>query len=309
MNTLVIRSALDRAAVLLLLSLACLVVGGQAQAVELVDDRGIKVVLPQAASRIAAISAFGADAAIAFGVVPVAVSSDVYGGPPDYLGKAIQEVALVGPRHQPDLEQLSRLAPDLLISIRRYTELNAARLEKIAPMVALDLITLSDSLSATERTGEILGKPAVAARLNASFLDRVQKLRQSSPASAARSFALLTSSGETPFIYYDHFLPITLLNQFGLKNIGGKLADETKKLPLGYRISLESLLESDPDFIFVMQGDARQAYMLNPIWPYLKAVRNNAVVRVGSHWKEPAGPIAREMVVDDIMRFLSSAGS
>jgi len=77
--------------------------------------------------------------------------------PPDYLGKAIQEVALVGPRHQPDLELLSKLAPDLLISIRRYTELNAARLEDIAPMVALDLITLSDSLSATERTARFWG--------------------------------------------------------------------------------------------------------------------------------------------------------
>ena len=43
---------------------------------------------------------------------------------------------------------------------------------------------------------------------------------------------------------------------------------------------------------------------MNPIWPYLKAVRNSQVHEVPQYWKEGAGPIARERILEDIQRLL-----
>ena len=54
-----------------------------------------------------------------------------------------------------------------------------------------------------------------------------------------------------------------------------------------------------------LQSTSRQrAFTMNPIWPYLKAVRTGQVYEVPHYWKEGAGPIARERILDDIQRLL-----
>src|SRR5690606_35525260 len=151
------------------------------------------------------------------------------------------------PRHQPNLEVLSSVRPDLVIAIRRYTEKDGDQIEAIAPLLALDLITVQDSLRAVELAGQALGKPAKAAELNARFQDRVPALAERNKHNATKTVALLTSGSETPFVYYDHFLPTALLERLGLDNVGGEPPNPDSGILLGYRISLEALLELNPD--------------------------------------------------------------
>ena len=118
------------------------------------------------------------------------------------------------------LETLATLQPrpDLVIAIRRYTEKDGDQIEAIAPMLALDLITVQDSLRGVELAGQALGAPAKASALNTRFLDRVQLLADRNEPKPAETVALLTSGSETPFVYYDHFLPTGLLERLGEQN-------------------------------------------------------------------------------------------
>jgi iron complex transport system substrate-binding protein len=270
--------------------------------VTLTDDRGKTIELTRPATRPAAISTFGADVAKALGVQPVAITTFGLQGTPAYLGPDMDKVPSLGTRHQPNLERLSRIAPDLVFAIRRYTEKDGPQIEAIAPMVALDLITLQDSLDATALAGEALGRPQQAQQINEQFLARLNSLAVRSTGN--RSVAILTSGGETPFVYYDHFLTAALLERLHLDNVGGPPPNPDSGIPLGYRISLEALLTLNPDVIFLLPSNRQRGYTLNPVWPYLQAVKNDQVFEVGQHWKESAGPIARSLVLDDIERLL-----
>ncbi|EAZ97841.1 ABC transporter substrate-binding protein [Marinobacter sp. ELB17] len=270
--------------------------------VTLTDDRGKTIELTRPATRPAAISTFGADVAKALGVQPVAITTFGLQGAPAYLGPSMDKVPSLGPRHQPNLERLSRIAPDLVFAIRRYTEKDGPQIEAIAPMVALDLITLQDSLNAIALAGEALGRPQEAKRINEQFLARLNSVAARSPGN--RTVAILTSGGETPFVYYDHFLTAALLEQLHLDNVGGPPPNPDSGIPLGYRISLEALLTLNPDVIFLLPSNRQRGYTLNPVWPYLQAVKNNQVFEAGQHWKESAGPIARSLVLDDMERLL-----
>lgn len=271
--------------------------------VRLTDDRGQTLRLFSPATRPAAISTFGADVALALGVSPVAVTDYGIQGAPEYLADQLDEVPSLGPRHQPNLELLSEVQPDLVLAIRRYTEKDGAQIEAIAPMLALDLITLEDSVRAVQLAGEALGASPDAEKLNARFLDRIQTLAQREEADT-RTVAVLTSGSETPFIYHDHFLPTALLERLGFDNVGGMTPNPDSGIPLGYRISLEALLELDPAIIILLPTNRQRAFTLNPVWPYLKAVRENSVHEVPHYWKEGAGPIARARILDDIQRLL-----
>ncbi|SDW84255.1 ABC transporter substrate-binding protein [Marinobacter mobilis] len=275
--------------------------------IRLADDRGETLQLSAPATRPAAISTFGADVALALGTVPVAVTDYGIQGVPDYLASQLNGVRGLGPRHQPNLEVLSSVGPDLVIAIRRYTAKDADQIESIAPLLALDLITVQDSLRAVELVGQALGQPTKATELNDRFLDRIQLLKERNKGKVTETVALLTSGSETPFVYYDHFLPTALLEQLGFNNVGGETPNTDSGIPLGYRISLEALLKLNPDTILVLPTSRQRAFTMNPIWPYLTAVRTGQVYEVPYYWKEGAGPIARERILDDIQRLLLPA--
>ncbi|MDF0751551.1 ABC transporter substrate-binding protein [Marinobacter sp. 71-i] len=260
--------------------------------------------MSEPATRPAAISTFGADVALALDTAPVAVTDYGLQGVPDYLASRLAGVPGLGPRHQPNLEVLSSVQPDLVIAIRRYTEKDGDQIEAIAPLLALDLITVEDSLRGVESVGQALGTPAKATELNVRFMDRLQALAKGNTGKDTETVALLTSGSETPFVYYDHFLPTALLERLGFDNVGGAPPNPDSGIPLGYRISLEALLELNPDTILLLPTSRQRAFTMNPIWPYLKAVRNNDVHEVPQYWKEGAGPIARERILDDIQRLL-----
>lgn len=268
------------------------------QAATITDDRGVTVTLPEGANRVVAISTFGSDLLLALGLKPAAVTSFGPLSRPDYLGSELKDVPVIGSRAQVNMELLSEIAPDLILAIRRYTEKNASQFTSIAPYMALDLVTMEDSLRGVQLGGEVLGKSAQANALNEQFLQQLAEFKQQAPGGV--SAALLVTSSETPFVYHDHFISADLLAYLNAENIGGASATPERGLPLGYRISLEELLEKDPDVIFLFASNKKRAFTLNPIWPYLSAVRKGRVYEVGHHWKEAAGPQARSLILQEM---------
>ncbi|MDX1756491.1 MAG: ABC transporter substrate-binding protein [Marinobacter sp.] len=257
--------------------------------------------VPQNVERVAAISTFAADILVALGVPPVAASTFADQPLPLYLGDRVSGATSLGPRAKTNLELLTAVQPDLIVAIRRYTEPYERQYERLAPYLAFNVISYRDSLRAVRQVSRALGLEQEGERLNREFVAEVERLGQAAPGGVRA--ALLVSSSETPFAYYDNFLPAYLLNRLNGVNVVGSAPREAGQ-SLGYRISLEELLVLDPDVLFVFPSIQQQAYRNNPIWPYLKAVRTGRVYEVGQHWKEGAGPIARRYILKEMAHLL-----
>jgi len=265
------------------------------------DDRGEWVTVPEQVERVAAISTFAADTLVALGVSPVAASTFADQPLPQFLGDRIDGATSLGPRAKTNLELLTAVQPDLVVAIRRYTEPYERQYERLAPYLAFNVITFEDSLRAVRQVSRALGREQEGERLNREFIADLERLGQTAPGGV--SAALLVSSSETPFAYYDNFLPANLLTKLNGVNVVGA-APRGDDQSLGYRISLEALLALDPDVLFVFPSIQQQAYRNNPIWPYLTAVRSGRVYQVGQHWKEGAGPIARGYILNEMAHLL-----
>lgn len=62
-------------------------------------------------------------------------------------------------------------------------------------------------------------------------------------------------------------------------------------------MSLETLFIAKPDTIFVYGDGGSHSFETNPTWRYLSTVHRARIVRVGGHWIESFGPIARHAVL------------
>jgi iron complex transport system substrate-binding protein len=78
----------------------------------------------------------------------------------------------------------------------------------------------------------------------------------------------------------------------------------TKDGRFGVELSLETMLENDPEVIFVYDSGPNRPHENNPIWQQLSAVKNGRVYYVGDQWVETNGPIAREIVLREAAHYL-----
>lgn len=259
------------------------------------DDRGVDVTITGTPTRVAAISNFASDLLVALGMRPVANTYVTLDIPPTYLARSLAGVPNLGQRASPNLELLASARPDLIVAIRLYTEANAAKFQEIAPYVAVTTETLEESDRAIALVSDILGRKEEGERLNRSFAEKVERMASRSPGGV--SAVLLYGLAETPSAYFvDRYLSAELLARLKATNVAGAAKPGG---PKAAPLSLEDLLAKDPDVIFVVSGDQALPFATNPIWGRLKAVRSGRVHRVGVHWVECHGPIARDIVLEE----------
>ncbi|RKP48185.1 ABC transporter substrate-binding protein [Trinickia fusca] len=272
------------------------------------DDRGAELRFDAAPRRLATISYFGADAALALGVQPVASTFLVRGRRPAYLLDRMNDVMDLGQRASPNLELLARAQPDLIVAIRRYTEANAGRLQRIAPYLALDLETSQDSDHGIALVGAALGKAEAAADLNRRFARVLAQYRARVTPHRAPRYLFVWGAGSAPWAFYDENMTCSLLNALGAINVAGHNPLPAQRDNTAFQMSLEALLLADPDTIFVYDDGPSRAFERSPVWQHLSAVRSARIVRVGDHWIESFGPIARHAVLAEAAAHLHPDG-
>ncbi|MGA1834144.1 ABC transporter substrate-binding protein [Rhizobium wenxiniae] len=294
-----LRSIIGAAAILLAGSAAAQDVSH----VTVKDDRGVEVQVPANASRIAAVSYLAVDVALALGIKPVATTYMTADRNPDFLLGLTKDMKAIGQRAKPNLELLSEVKPDVIVAMRRYTSANAPQLEKLAPLVAYNMELLSQSYQEVANLSKIFGKPERGEELNANFKRDLETYAAKAPKGEKPRFQIMWA-GDTPFSFHTENTTASIVAALGGDNIIGPVTQDGK---FGVQVSLETMLEKDPQVIFVYDSGPNRPHENNPIWQQLSAVKNNRVHYVGDHWVETQGPIAREIVLKEAAHFLYPA--
>lgn len=288
-----------------ILGLAALLMAGTAIAddvkkIALKDDRGVSVEVPAAPKRIAAISYLAVDVALALGIKPVATTYMNAGKDPDFLLGLTKDMKAIGQRAKPNLELLSEVKPDVIVAMKRYTVANAAQIDKIAPYVAYNIELLSQSYQEVADLSKAFGMPERGEELNAQFKKDLEEFSAKAPKGEKPRFQIMWA-GDTPFSFHTENTAASIVAALGGDNIIGPVQQDGK---FGISVSLETMLEKDPQVIFVYDSGPDRPHENNPIWKQLSAVKNGRVHYVGDQWVETNGPIAREIVLREAAHYL-----
>lgn len=181
------------------------------------------VTIPAQPRRVVALDFDSADAAIALGVVPVAMASVDYvpGKVQPWTRAALdgREVQLFPYVDGPPLERIAALHPDVILAANSYGLARSWReLNRIAPVVAGEGVEGTDRWQlVTERIGAALGRHDEAERLVADTEQRVADARAEHPQVEGKTVVIFNLYENDAWAITRGDASITFLEQLGLE--------------------------------------------------------------------------------------------
>ncbi len=224
-----------------------------------------------------------------------------------------EDVVDVGTLFEPDYETVAAEAPDLVVVGGRSAEA-LPELEKIAPTVDLSSDQADPVASAIENAetlGAIFGKQAEAAELVAALEGSLADVRATA-AEAGDALLLMTSGGNIN-AYGDSGRFGFLFSGLGLT----EAVDVAEEGRHGQAVSPEFILETDPDWIFVIDRDsatggaeAARAVMDTSVVERTTASREGRIVYLDSTlWYVVGGGVwALQAMADEVGAALRAQG-
>ncbi|MGD1951888.1 MAG: ABC transporter substrate-binding protein [Leptolyngbyaceae cyanobacterium] len=229
--------------------------------------------------------------------------------PPKSLQSKMDTIELVGAINNPNLEKISLLKPDLIISNSRLEMINE-RLSSIAPTVILDLPYPPPSWKEQlVSLAKLLDQEDNSQQLIDDYWQRIEKLKQAlGPRRNQIEVSVAGASSDEIWAYGEKHFPGQVLNDIGLKRPSAQRGN------FFYisNISKEKISDIDGDILFfVSLGKEQDKEVLNKLtkdslWQNLKAVQNNQVFFVDGYWHDSAGIFAINAILDDLEKYLVS---
>lgn len=275
-----------RAGLLLGLGGVCL----QAGALELVDDRGVRVQLERPPQRIVSVLPSLTEMVCDLGACARLVGVDRYSNHPE----SVRRLPRVGGGLDPSIEAIVALRPDLVLVAT--SSASADRLQALGIRVAaLEPKNRADIERVLLALGKVLGVAHAAQRWQAIDAE-VQALARALPA-RARGARVYFEVNNAPYAASESSFIGQTLAQLGVRNVvPGSMGPFPK-------INPEFVVLADPDVIMV--GDATFAGMAQrPGWSGMRAIRlgrvcvfspteSDTMVRPGPRMGEAAAAMAR----------------
>jgi iron complex transport system substrate-binding protein len=234
-----------------------------------------------------------ADAAIALGVVPVAMPHQAYGGDSDgvlpWVRDRIEDDGVEMPEVLPEtdeapIEAIAAARPDLIIAVYSgITEAEYELLSQIAPTVAYpDQAWATPWRDTIEIVGEALGKADEADALLADIDAQIEAEAEAHPALAGKTVAVVWSTPDTFYVYK----PADARVEFTL-DLGFESAPSVDDLAEGgetfyYTLSQERLgdLTSDVLVSYADTDEASQAFLSSPAAQTMPQVQAGTVAEI-----------------------------
>lgn len=227
----------------------------------------------------------------------------------DYLASRSSQMILLGKSEQPNLEKMLRIKPDLIIGIDLFSKPIFKQLSQIAPTALGNWNGLPTWREHFNFVANVLDKEDEARQVWDSYEQRINKIR------AALGNQL--QDVEISIIYtYDDTITIDAENSFAgsiLADIGIRRPKAQAAVEDGIIIlSEERIPEIDADIIFVSVYDTESEQILEdwqqkPLWNQLKAVQAGQVHIVDANIWRAGDPMAADLVIDDLFKYLLKA--
>ncbi|HET8748968.1 MAG TPA: helical backbone metal receptor [Ramlibacter sp.] len=253
----------ERPLVAVLLAALLFLLAAAAQAVEIIDDRGMRVDIARPPQRIVSLMPSLTETVCALGACDRLVGVDDYSSwPPSVLA-----LPHVGGLEDARVEAIVALQPDLVLvplSSRALPRLQGLRL----PVLALEPRTLRD----VRRVLQVLGPVLQAGDPDLVWQDinrEVQVAARKLPA-RLRGLRVYVEVGSTPFAASESSFIGELLVRLGAENIVPATLGPFPK------INPEFVVRADPQVIIVERSDAA-GLRTRPGWQRIEALRRNRV--------------------------------
>ena len=247
------------------------------------------------------------DAAVKLGITPVGiveswVEKPVY----KYLRDDLGNVKQVGLETQPNLEEINKLNPDLIIASKMRHEDIYNLLSQIAPTV------MEENVFRYRKTVELMGKALnkeekankVLNNWDRRIADFKEKIKNKKGAKWPIEVSVLNFRTDHARIYYSGYAG-RILNELGFERPEGH-----KKNIWGVKLtSKESIPEMNADAFFIFMSDNKsvknnyQEWAKHPLWKNLDAVKNKQVFKVDQvAWNMAGGIKSAHIMLDQLYK-------
>lgn len=282
----------------------------ESNAIVVADVTGVELEFEKEITRIACLTEICVDSLAELGLEPIAATVGGIASLPEFFGEDATSFQTIGGSFlEPNLEDIAAAQPELVIGLQGTHEGLREGLKDIAPLFITQPKTYVESVEFLEMMGELTGRKAEAEAAGKKLLDKLEAYKDLSP------------KDKSALIMYGSDV------NFGIDTAGslvGSMLAEVTEYPWpapaadgghqagGMAYSLEKVLETDPDWIFVETfsfGDdapsLSEQFKANPLWAKLQAVQQEQIVEVRTAiWASGRGTRSLGIVLDEAMQIL-----
>jgi iron complex transport system substrate-binding protein len=248
------------------------------------------------------------DVVVALGVKPAGVVESWVQQPVyEYLRKDLDGVPQVGQESQPNLEEINKLKPDLIIATKIRHEEIYDQLSQIAPTVVTE--TLFDWKETLKIAGEAMNKTEESNKLLADWETRVADFKEKMGDRLPIEATITNFRADQVRIFYMGYAG-KILKELGFTRPAGH--DEDK---WGVELtSKEAIPDMNADMIFNFNSGTDTAaieknyqdWTSSPLWKNLDAVKNNQLYQVDEvAWNMAGGYTSANMMLDDLYKLFN----
>jgi iron complex transport system substrate-binding protein len=281
--------------------------GSTTQSLTFTDATHTTVTLSKRPTRIACLVSLCEDILAQLGLPPVAVN-DTFGQDPHFFGTQAKSFMTIGGTFfQPNVEDIAKANPDLVIGLANVDENLRPALQPIAPLYIMNPASYNDSIYYLKDIGRLTGRSTQANQAAQRFLHKLAAYQAKSPKN--KSALLLYGSDVNFNIFTAASLPASVLSQvtsypWPAPGPGAPAASDHEPGAMPY--SLEKILAVNPDVLFIASVGTAQPLSKqlagNPVWSHLKAVQNHQVYEVNpSYYIFGRGTASLALALDDAM--------
>jgi iron complex transport system substrate-binding protein len=264
------------------------------------------------------------DAAIALGVVPVAIPKNTYGADKDgympWVREALEAKKLALPTEisngdDPPYEEIIKAKPDVILAnYSGITQKQYDTLAKIAPTVAYpDQPWSTPWRDVITTVGQVLGKSAEATKLLSDIDEKVKEAADAHPEFKGKTIAAVASDPSAFYVYKPADPRVEFLTDLGFVN-----APSVDKLANGnvsfyYTLSKEKLdeLTSDVLLSYAASPDAQEKILKSAPLQTMEQVKKGTVASVTGEAVvssvSPPTALSLTWSLDDVVSALSKA--
>lgn len=195
-----------------------------------------------------------------------------------------EDVAIVGTVKEPNLEEILAVQPDFLIlsaDIAAQVKLHDALAEAQIPHAYYRVDTFDEYLAMLEQFCQMTGRQDLYQQNGLAVRQQIEDVLAAVQGQTAPTVLLLRAFATGAKAKGDDNLAGVILRDLGADNL------VTRHESLLEDLSIEEIIEADPDYIFITVMGASEASGLaylaetleaNPAWPQLSAVQNDRYI-------------------------------